>query len=204
MKYCLLIQSCGHCIPSLVLCIRQSSISMCGSNDVLWEHVSYWTCMLLFDYMQTWTMRYKGALLHFPKMIKPRAVELEAHIQSQIWNNEELRHLITSLQYSHARVFNNMDVVVHAHVIPSIGTLTQAKTKAQVQLELDSYFDKLMCIATSSDLAISADIMQNYVIGLTTLKTMMCMLSNELDKGAQVVYPDAMEARFCFQKDVTL
>ena len=42
-----LTQSCGCCIPSLVPCIRQSSISLVGSNDVLEENVSYQTCMLL-------------------------------------------------------------------------------------------------------------------------------------------------------------
>jgi len=36
------------------------------------------------DYMQTWTMRYKGAPLHLPKMMKPIAIELKACIQSQI------------------------------------------------------------------------------------------------------------------------
>lgn len=97
-----------------------------------------------------------------------------------------------------------MDVVVHAHLIPSIGTLTQVKIKAQVRLELDLYFDKLMHIATSPDLLISADIMHKYVVGLTALKTMMQILSNELDRGARVVYSDAMEARVRFQKYVTL
>ncbi len=33
---------------------------------------------VVVDYMQTWTMRYKGALLHLPKMIKPKVVELKA------------------------------------------------------------------------------------------------------------------------------
>lgn len=31
-------------------------------------------------YMQTWVMRHKGPLLHLPKMMKPRAVELKACI----------------------------------------------------------------------------------------------------------------------------
>lgn len=87
---------------------------------------------VVVDYMKKWTMRYKEASLHLPKMMEPRAVELKAHIRSQIQNYEELPQLITSLQASHARVFKSMDVVVRAHAIPSIGTLTQAKTKAQV------------------------------------------------------------------------
>ena len=32
---------------------------------------------------------------------------------------------------------------------------------------------------------------------------MMHMLSDELDRGARSMYPDAMEARFRFQTDVT-
>lgn len=58
------------------------------------------------------------------------------------------------------------------------------KTKVQVRLELDSYFDELMHTATSQDLPISADIMHKYVAGPATLKTMMRMLIEELDKGA--------------------
>lgn len=76
------------------------------------------------DHMQTWTMKYKGAPLHFPKMMKPMEVELKACIWSQTQNYEELQQLITSLQASHARVFRSMDVVVYKHAIPSIGKLT--------------------------------------------------------------------------------
>lgn len=84
------------------------------------------------DYMKTWTMRYKGATLHLPKMINPRAVKLKACTWSKIRNYEDLPQLITSLQTSHAHVFWSMDVIVCAHAIPSIGTLIEAKTKAQV------------------------------------------------------------------------
>jgi len=45
--------------------------------------------------------------------------------------------------------------------------------------------------------------MHKYVVGPATLKKMMHMLSNELDKGAREVYPDAMEARVKFQTDAT-
>lgn len=82
-------------------------------------------------------------------------------------------------------MFKSTDVVVHAHVIPSIGTLTHMKTKVQVQLDLDSYFDEFMCIATNRDFPMSANVMQKYVFG-------------------PAVYADAMEARVRFQKDVTL
>jgi len=81
------------------------------------------------DDMQTWTMKYKGSPLHFPKMMRVNAVELKAHTWSQIQNYEELSQFITSIQASQARVFKSLDVVVRTHVIPSLGTLTQAKTK---------------------------------------------------------------------------
>jgi len=77
------------------------------------------------------------------------------------------------------------------------------KTKKQVQQELDSYFDKLMRIATNLDFPICIDIMCKYIVGPTTLKKMTSMLTDELDKGARAVYPNAMEAKFKFQTDVT-
>lgn len=92
---------------------------------------------------------------------------------------------------------------MHTHAIPSLGTLTQEKTKKQVQQELDSYFDELMRISTSLDLPISGYIMCKYGSGMATLKIMMCMLIDDLEKGARVVYPNAMEVRFRFHIDVT-
>jgi len=52
-------------------------------------------------------------------------------------------------------------------------------------MELESYFDELMHIANNADLAICVDTVRHYVIGPTVLKTMMHMLSNELDRGAR-------------------
>ena len=66
------------------------------------------------------------------------------------------------------------------------------------------YFDDLMRIATNIDLAISVDTMHQNVVGLATLKTMMCMLSDELDKGAKSMCLDATKARVHFQKDITI
>ena len=66
------------------------------------------------------------------------------------------------------------------------------------------YFDKLLCMVTSTHLEISIDTTHQYVAGPTALKTMMRMLSDELDRGAISVYPDAMEARLHFQEDVTI
>lgn len=145
----------------------------------------------------------QGRPLHLPKMLRANAFKLKARICSKIQNYEELPHLITSIHTSHARVFKSMDVVVRTHAIPSIGTLTQAKINAHVWLELKSYFDDLMCITTSPDLPISADIMHKYVVGPTTLKTMMHILSDELTRGPWAVFPDAMEARVRFQTDAT-
>jgi len=157
---------------------------------------------IVVDYMKTWTMRYKGAPLHLPKMMKPRMVEMKERIQSQK-NYEDLLQLITNLQASHAWVFRTMDVIVCTHAIPYIGTLTDTKIKAQVRLELDSYFDELMRITTRADLVISENTMHQYVSSSTALKTMMHMLLDELDRGARVVYLDAMEVGVGFQKYVT-
>jgi len=55
-----------------------------------------------------------------------------------------------------------------------------------------------MCIATNPDLPISVDIMHKYFFGLNALKTMMGMLSDELERGARAVYLDAMEERVKF------
>jgi len=111
---------------------------------------------------------------------------------------------MTSIQASHAQVFKIMEVIVNTHLIPWLGTLTQAKTKKQFQQELDSYFDELMRTVTSPDMPISADDMRKYVVGSTILKTMIHMLMDELDRGARAVYPNSMEARYKFQTDVTV
>lgn len=111
------------------------------------------------DYMQTRTMRYKGASLHLPKMMKFGVVELNAHIWSQIQNYEDLPQLITILQASHAWVFRSMDVVFHTHAIPSNRTLIEAKRKARVWMELHSYFGKLMRISPRIELVISTNTM---------------------------------------------
>lgn len=44
-----------------------------------------------------------------------------------------------------------MYVIVRTHGVPSIDILTEAKSKNQVRLELDMYFDELMHVATSVD-----------------------------------------------------
>lgn len=105
---------------------------------------------------------------------------------------------------SYAWVFRRVDVTVRTHAIPFIGTLTTTKRNNQVRLELSMYFDELMCLATNTHLEISADTMHQYVVGPIALKTMMHMLSDELDRGAKSVYPNATEERVHFQQDVTI
>lgn len=158
----------------------------------------------IINHMQIWTIRYKGPPLHLPKMMKPKAVELKARIWSQIYNYEEFPQLITNLEASHVGVLKRMDVIVCTHVIPSIGTLTDVKEKNQVQLELYIYFDPLMSITTNANLQMSASTTHQYVAGSTALKTMMCMISNELDKGSKLVYMYPTEVRVHFQKDATM
>ncbi len=65
------------------------------------------------------------------------------------------------------------------------------------------YFNKLMCMVTSTHLEISIDTIHQYVASLATLKTMMHMLSDELDRGAISMYLDATKARVHFQQDVS-
>ena len=77
-------------------------------------------------------------------------------------------------------------------------TLTKAKSKNQVRLELDMYVEQLMRIATNADLQMRENTMHQYVSRLPALKTKMHMLYDELDRGAKSVYPDATEARVHF------
>jgi len=60
-----------------------------------------------------------------------------------------------------------------------------------------------MCIATSPDFPINPDITHKYIASLGALKTMMHILSDELERGAREVYPNVVEARVRFHKDVT-
>lgn len=44
--------------------------------------------------------------------------------------------------------------------------------------------------------------MSIYIIDLALLRTKLHMLQDDLNIGSKLVYPDAMEARFCFEKDI--
>jgi len=67
------------------------------------------------DYMQTWTLRYKGTPLHLPKMMKPKATKLKVCMQNQIWNYEDLPQLITSLQVP-MHVYSRVWMMLCAHM----------------------------------------------------------------------------------------
>lgn len=82
-------------------------------------------------------MRYKGALLHLHKIMKPQ-VELEKeHIWCQIYNYEEIPPPITSIEASYTWLYKSLDVVMRKYGILSIGRLTEAKDKNKVRLELN-------------------------------------------------------------------
>ena len=61
-----------------------------------------------------------------------------------------------------------------------------------------------MRIATGPDLSTIVDTMHKYVVDLATLKKMIQMILDDLDRGAQAMYPDVMDARVRFQKYVTI
>ena len=100
--------------------------------------------------------------------------------------------------------FKSIHVIMRTHATPPIWHTHWGEEKKQVQLELNMYFDKLMCTNMDTYLEINADTMHQHVTGPVAPKTAMHMLSDELDWGAILVYPDATKASFRFQQDVTI
>jgi len=49
-------------------------------------------------------------------------------------------------------------------------------------------------MATSDDLELSAKNMQKYIGGLAVVKTMVCMLQDELDKGSATLMPQSLSS----------
>lgn len=45
--------------------------------------------------------------------------------------------------------------------------------------------------------------MKNYIDGLDTLKILLCILKDELDRDFITIYPKTMEVRVCFDKYIT-
>jgi len=135
-------------------------------------------------------MRYKGAPLDLEKKMKPQ-VELEKEkVQMLLHNYEQLTSLIGNIQDSYVWLCNSLDVMVRTHMIPSIGSLTDAKTKNQVILEIDEYLTQLRREATIEDLELSAHNIQKYIDGINMVKNMFFMLHNELDIGSKTIYPE--------------
>lgn len=60
------------------------------------------------------------------------------------------RRQVKKFFYSHARLFRSMDVIVCMHVIRPIWHTHQSEDKKQAWLELNMYFDKLMCMVTNT------------------------------------------------------
>ena len=81
--------------------------------------------------------------------------------------------------------FNNMHVIVRTHAIQPIQHTHQGEHKKQVQLELNMYFDKLMCMTTITHLKISTDNMHQCVSNSTVPKKIMRILADKLDEGAE-------------------
>lgn len=61
-------------------------------------------------------------------------------------------------------------------------------------LEFDRYIEKLVREATNNDLQLSIEKMQKYISGPATLRTMLCILRDEMEKGSRSIYSEAMEA----------
>ena len=76
-----------------------------------------------------------------------------------------------------------MDVIVHMHASPPIWHTHQGEDKKQVQLELNMYFGKLMCMTTSTHLKISKDTMHQCVSSSASPKKTMFMIADDLDEG---------------------
>jgi len=78
----------------------------------------------------------------------------------------------------------------------------KAKHKNQVWLEIGRYMDQLRQDGTNDDLDLSEKNMQKYIGGPITIKTMLHMLQDELEKGSKTIYPEVMEEIFCYQKHI--
>lgn len=62
------------------------------------------------------------------------------------------------------------------------------------------YFGKLMCMTTNTGLEISADTMHQHVANPVEPRMTMCMLLDDLNGGAILVYVVATKARVRFSK----
>lgn len=118
----------------------------------------------------------KGDPLDLAKKMKPQ-VELE---KEKVWmliqNYDHLTPSINNIHASYVQLYNSLDVMVRKNRIPSIGSLTDAKTKNQVSLDIDEYLEKLRREATKEELELNAHNMQKYISGPVKVNTMLLML----------------------------
>ena len=77
-----------------------------------------------------------------------------------------------------------MHVVDRTHAIQPIQHTHQGEEKKKIQLGLNMYFDKLMCMTTSTHLKISMDTIHECVVDSIIPKNTMHTLAEELDEGA--------------------
>jgi len=69
-------------------------------------------------------------------------LELEkVKVRMLILNYEQLTPFISNIQTSYAQLYNNLDVMVRMHKISSIGSLTEARLKKKIRLEIDEYME---------------------------------------------------------------
>ena len=81
-----------------------------------------------------------------------------------------------------------MYVVECTHEIQPIQHTHKGEDKKQVQLGLNMYFGKLMCMTTNTHLNIRTDTMHQFVASSATSKKTMRMLVDELDEGAKPMH----------------
>jgi len=81
-----------------------------------------------------------------------------------------------------------MHVIVRMHETQPIQHTHQGEDKKEVQLKLNMYFGKLMCMTTITHMKISTDIMHRCVASSAAPKKTMHMLENELDERAKPMH----------------
>jgi len=76
-------------------------------------------------------MRCKGAPLDLVKKMKPWVGLEKVKVHMLIQNNKQLAPSIGSIQASYVWLFSSLDVLVRTHQIPSVGSLTKAKSRTK-------------------------------------------------------------------------
>ena len=85
------------------------------------------------SYVEEWSKKYKWAPLDLVNKMKPW-VELEKEkVRMLIQNNKQLTSFIGSILASYVWFFSRLDVLVRTHQIPSVDSLTKAKSRNKFQ-----------------------------------------------------------------------